>query len=376
MKRINEQSRVALAALFAFLPVFSAVSAPSAPAAPPSGGLPRDRALVGSVFSPPLIQEGRAYFVTTAGVLVESNEDFKRPKKLFEGKRQSLGAMILADGRLIWGDGVHTDTKSALHVYDLKKKKIEKSLDLDGHIERAPLAANGILYVPAGPGGVQAFDLKTLKPKWRTGAHDGKNLHVDSNLVLSGNEICGASVYEVKGMVCFDAATGTETRFAALKRDPKSEIVLQDGLIAGFATDADLVKARFDVPSDFYVFDLKEGKMRFVKELRGFNFFAPSIEGEEAFVTLSTGDFILLNLKTQKITFLGEFNEPFINNSFRAGKDYCGLGIAGKYQCFTRTADGSPAISRDKRIMELSIGKTLVRGEKIIVPTRASYVTE
>ncbi|NDG84186.1 MAG: hypothetical protein EBX52_04005 [Proteobacteria bacterium] len=370
MKRIIEQSRAILPVFLSLFPLFPATSATQTP------NLSKDRAQVGSVFSVPVPDQGKMYFVTTAGVLVEANEDFKKPKKLFEGKRQSLGAAILVDGKLIWGDGVHTDSKSELHVYDLKKKKQEKSIEVDGHIEREPLSANGTLYVPAGPGGVQAFDLKTLKLKWRSGQHDGKNPHVDSNLVLAGSEICGTSVYEVKGVICFDASNGKETRFGALKRDPKSEIVLQDGVIAGFATEADMVKAKFDLPSDLYVFDLKEGKMRFVKELRGFNYFAPSIEGEDAFVTLSTGDFILVNLKTQKVFFLGEYNEPFINNPFRMGKDFCGVGIAGKYHCFMRTADGTPAISRDKRIMELSIGKVLLKGDKVIVPTRASYVTE
>ncbi len=346
---------------------------------PDSFALPeksKDRVQVGSVYSSPIQFNRKWYFVTTAGVLVEADSDFKRPKKLFEGKRQTLGAAVLHGNILIWGEGVHTDTQANLYFYDLTRHKLEKTLVIEGHVERTPLVSEGVVYVPAGPGGLQAYDLKTYKRLWHAARHDSKSVHIDSNLIQYEKSICGTTVYDLKGLICFDSASGKEVAYAPLKRNPKSEIVLKGSAIAGLATDADMVTAKFDIPADFYLYDLKENRLAFTKELRGFNFFAPNVEGDEAFVTLSTGDFILINLKSQKITFLGEFSEPFINNSFRMGSDYCAVGIAGKYHCFVRTADGTFAVSRDKRVMELVIGKVLVQNQSLILPTRMGYLKQ
>jgi hypothetical protein len=180
-------------------------------------------------------------------------------------------------------------------------------------------------------------------------------------------------IYEVKGVLCVDQQTGRETRFSPLMRDPKSEIVRSGDLLVGFATDANLRDAKFDIPSDLYVYDLKIGKMRWVKELRGFNFFPPVIHESEAFVTLSTGDFILIDLVSQKITFLGEYPEPFVNQAFRSGDQYCAVGVGGKYSCYLKTKGGSPGLSKDLRLMETVLGKVSEIENRIYLPTRIGY---
>jgi outer membrane protein assembly factor BamB len=334
------------------------------------------RSKVGSVFSVPVEYQGRYYFVSTAGVLFESSPDFKKAERLFEGKRQTLGALAVHDDHLYWGDGLHSDSLSTLHVFDLKTRKILKNVDIEGHIERPIEFSGDSILVPAGMGGVYRLDAISFKEIWRTRTHAGKPIHVDSNLVVINGSVCGASVYGVKGILCLDLKTGKETAFTALRKNPKSEIVESNGNLIGFSTEADLVASKFDIPSDLYVFEVKKNKLRFEKELRGFNFFSPFIKNGEAFVTLSTGDWILVNLETQKITFLGEFSEPFINNSFMIGDDYCAIGILGKFQCYSKTGSGAAALSKDRRILETVIGKILVKGKEVVIPTRWGYRVE
>jgi len=92
-------------------------------------------------------------------------------------------------------------------------------------------------------------------------------------------------------------------------------------------------------------------------------------------VTLSTGDFILVNLSNGKIPFLGEFPEPFTNNAFIKGLDFCGIGIMGKYMCYGKTTSGH-ALTVDKRLMETVIGTVTIQNSQLITPSRAGYYVE
>lgn len=333
------------------------------------------RSKIGTTFSAPVSYNGKYFFVATTGVLYESDKEFKQIQKLYEGKRQSIGSLTLVENMLFWGDGLHTDQKSTLHVFDLKSKKLLKDIEVEGHIERAPLIHDGMIYLPAGAAGILALDLKDHKMKWATKTHANKKLHIDSNILVAEKKICATSVYELKGIVCLDPKTGKVLQLGSLARDPKSEITLWKNHVVGFATEGDLMKAKFDVPSDLYVYDVASDKVKLSKELRGFNFFAPVINGDDAFVTLSTGDFINVNLVDGKIQFMGEFPEPFTNNSFMKGEAFCGVGIMGKFMCYSKTRSGF-ALSTDKRLMETVIGKVLWDNGKLVAPTRVGYYFE
>jgi len=333
------------------------------------------RAKIGSTFSAPVIYGNKYYFVATTGVLFEADKDFKKVTQLYDGKKQSLGALTLADNKLFWGDGLHTDKKSVLHIFDLKAKKILKDLDVVGHIERAPLHHQELIYLPLGPSGVMAINSTDFKMKWHATTFENKKLHIDSNILVVGNKICVTSVYELKGVVCLESKTGKVLQASQLTRDPKSEIALWKNHVVGFATEGDLVKPKWDIPADLFIYDVENDKMKMSKELRGFNFFAPYILGDEAFVTLSTGDFILINLNNGKIQFLGEFPEPFTNNAFVKGTDFCGIGIMGKYMCYGKTKSGY-GLTIDKRLMETIIGRITYVDSQLIAPSRVGFYIE
>ena len=333
------------------------------------------RSKIGSTFSAPIEYQQHYYFVATTGVLYEADLQFKKVTKLYEGKKQTLGSVLLHHDRLYWGDGLHGDQTSVLHVYDLKTKKLTKTLDIKGHIERAPFGLNEQIFIPAGPGGLLSVDEKSLKTLWQTQVYEGKNLHIDSNLVQDGDQVCGTSVYEVKGVICLNSKTGKVEQLGSLKRDPKSEITIANHQIIGFATDADLVKNKWDIPADLYAYDLVQKKFTLNKELRGFNFFAPIISKGEAYVTLSTGDFITVSLKEGRIGFWGEFPEPFINSAFLKNDQFCAVGIMGKVLCYTKTKSGS-AISFEKRLLETVIGKVSLMHDTIVMPSRTGFALQ
>ena len=85
-----------------------------------------NRAKIGSTFMSPVSYNGKYYFVATTGVLFESEKDFSKLNQLYVGKKQSIGSITLDGDKLIWGDGLHTDQKSTLHIFDLKTKKLLK----------------------------------------------------------------------------------------------------------------------------------------------------------------------------------------------------------------------------------------------------------
>jgi hypothetical protein len=335
------------------------------------------RSKIGSVFSAPVSYRNKLYFTATTGVLYESDAALTKISKLFEGKMQTLGSLVVSGDRLYWGDGLHSDLESNFYVYDLKERKLVHESKMKGHFEREPLIENGKIYLPSGPAGIMAMDAKTFKIDWNTRSYQEKTLHIDSNLITYKNSICGTTIYDLKGIICFDQKSGKVARFAELKRDPKSEIRIAGNHLLGFATDADMVKSKWDIPADFYSYNLETGKFTVLKELRGFNFFAPAIKDQEAFVTLSTGDFLTLGIEDGKISFLGEFPEPFINPPFMNGDQFCSVGIMGKILCFTKSKTGSlGAISFDKRIVDTIIGKASLRNGDLYLPTRTGYAKQ
>ena len=334
-----------------------------------------NRSQVGSTFSAPVAYEDSFYFVATTGVLYQTDKSFAVFTKLFEGDKQTTGALAIDGNIAYWGDGLHQDKKSNFYLFDLKANKLLKKISLPGHIERPVSFSENKVLIPLGPGGLMAMDIKSAKNLWQSQSYQGKSLHIDSNLIVLGQKVCGATIYDLKGVVCWDLQTGAVLQFAELKHNPKSEIGQWQNQIIGLAMEADLAKSKWDVPSDFYVYNVADNKMSFVKELRGFNFFPPAVQGDEAFITLSTGDFIVLNLKNQSLDFLGQFPEPFINNSFIHGDDYCNIGIMGQFLCYKKTKEGYVA-HQNKRIPEVVVGKIFSEKDSVVMPTRMGPLLE
>lgn len=332
----------------------------------------KDRSSIGSTFSSPVLYEKNLYFIATTGIVYKSGLDLSNPEVIFEGKKQSVCGLTLVGSILYWGEGLHADKLTILHAFDLKTKKMIKEITVDGHIERGVFNYNNIIYTGLGFGGIAAFKENTLEKIWQIKEVNGRPLHADGNIVFLENKICTTSIYDYKGIICLDPKNGKILNTFELKLNPKSEIVATDAKIVGFSTEANLSDSKWNIPSNFYVIDLKNNKISVEKELRGFNFFAPLILSDLAFVSLSTGDFITISLKNGSIGYVGEFAEPFINNPFMFKNNLCAIGIMGKFMCYSKNKNGY-GIANDSRLMETPIGKIATLNEKIYAPSRIGY---
>ncbi len=244
---------------------------------------------------------------------------------------------------------------------------------LKGHIQR-PLTLDGdTLYVGHGPGGLSALDKKTLKSKWNLTKVNKKKIHVDSSPIIVKDDICFNSIYELKAFICVDKKTQKTTFINEFKESPKMMLSQIGEKIIGATTKADLMKSKFDIPSTLFIFDTKMKKITFTKELRGFNFFAPTkIDDNNFLITLSTGDILTFDLTKNKIGFVGEFPEPFISTPFIMGNNYCAIGIMGQLLCYEK-GKTQYHIAKKKRYFESPIGVIRQIDGEVFIPSRTGF---
>ncbi len=335
------------------------------------------RVNVGPTVSSPLSYEGALYFLATTGLLLRFEENDKKLEKIFQTEKSSVSGLTIESGIAYFGEGVHEDKKANIYAVDLKTKKLLFKKEVTGHIERNPVVKDGALFVSMGPGGFGSLNLETRKWNWIASKVKESKIHSDSNPIFYKGSVCISSVYEFKGVVCLNQASGVVTHSQKLKYSAKSELGLSGSKLFGFAHEADLVKSKWDTPSVFYIIDLEKKKTLKEVELRGFNFYAPELttktKENEAFVSLSTGDIITVNLTSGKITYVYEFPEPFISSTFKYKEQLCALGVMGKLLCFKKTKKGF-ALSNEKRYFETPIGKIKesVNG-KLYIPSRIGF---
>lgn len=335
-----------------------------------------NRVKIGPTINSPIEYKGKLYFLSTTGVLYESNYDLSDIKNIYQTALTSFCALTLHNGVLYFGEGLHTNTKTNFYAFDLKTKKQVFKIAVDGHIERPPVINNNIAYVGLGPSGIGALDLKTQKFIWQTKVIKSGNLHVDSTPVISNQQLCTVSIYDFKGIFCLNLKDGRETYHLASSLSPKSEIGVNGDVLFGYTTEANMNDLKGDTPSNFFIWNLKDKKLIKEVKLRGYNFFAPLvISSNEVFVTLSTGDLITINLDTGALTYVGEFPEPFISNAFKIDGALCAIGVMGQQLCY-KPVKGGYALTVEKRHSESTVGqiKNMING-KYYIPSRIGYFT-
>ena len=332
------------------------------------------RTKIGPTFMPPILKNDTLYFLSTTGVLFNSKKDFSELKIVAKASAPSMSALSEYKNYLVFGDGLHTTKRTKLYFFNTETNKIEKELEFNGHIERAPLINEDYAYVGLGEGGVSKVDLKEFKIIKNLNGHKKLKFHIDSTPVKYKSNICAASQYHSKGIVCFNRNMEF-VKFIPTKYSPKSVISLKNNKLFGFATEGSLMSAVWDVKSQFYVIDLDQLKITVSKELRGFTFFRPlELENDEFAFGISTGDLLTINISTGKIGFIGQFTEPFISNPFNYKKSICFIGIMGKLLCYKKASDRYN-ISIEKRYYESPIGTIKTIGNKVFLPSRIGYFT-
>jgi hypothetical protein len=338
------------------------------------GDIKKTRATIGPTVHGPISYKADLYFLATTGNLYKSDKKISKAKNLFHTDQTTVSDLTLDKDSIYFGDGLHDAKLTHLYHYSLSKNKLLKKVALKGHIQRPISFDNEMIYVGHGPGGVSAISKKDYSIVWNVSKIDKKVIHVDSKILLLGDNACFSSIYTTKAFICVNKKTGEVVKRHDFKESPKMMLSQVGDYIIGATTKADLLKSKFDIPSTLFFFNTKSMKVEHTKELRGFNFFAPQkLNEDEFFITLSTGDLLTYSIKNKKITFVGEFPEPFISTPFMIGTDLCAIGIMGQLLC-NEKGKTRYHITKKKRYFESPIGVIRKIDGKHYIPTRIGYL--
>jgi outer membrane protein assembly factor BamB len=117
--------------------------------------------------------------------------------------KQVFSSPCLADGRLYFGEGFHTDKDCRFFCLDAATGAKLWDVPTSSHTESSPAVADGKVFFGAGDDGLYCLDAKTKKELWHfTG------LHIDTPPVVVGKRLYAGSGYGLYRAFCLDAETG------------------------------------------------------------------------------------------------------------------------------------------------------------------------
>lgn len=292
------------------------------------------RVKVGPVYAPPAEYKDSLYFLGSTGGLFKTDKDFGNFKDLFKTNLKTVSGLLLDQGILYFGEGLHDDKKSDFYAFDIEKSKLLFKTSVKGHVEKKPVLVGDLVITGIGPGGLVAMDKKEGALKWTLDTVEGKKLHIDSTPLVAGDKIFVGSIYDYKGVVAIEASTGKVLWATATDKSVKTDLRLAGDKLVTFGTEASFNTEKRDIPSDFLVFDSKTGKKLVSKELRGSNLFPQLISGGEVFASLSTGDVISIEIKNGNVTVIDQVPEPFLASTFKRAGQNCAVSVMGRAFCY------------------------------------------
>jgi outer membrane protein assembly factor BamB len=116
----------------------------------------------------------------------------------------------VADGRVYFGEGLHTDSGCKLYCVDAAtgRPAWPKPFETASHTEGTPRVVNGRVYFSAGDDGLFCADAATGAKVWQFPEPGGEPLHIDTPPAVAGGRLFAGSGYGTFALVCLDAATG------------------------------------------------------------------------------------------------------------------------------------------------------------------------
>jgi outer membrane protein assembly factor BamB len=136
--------------------------------------------------------------------------------------KPAFSAPVYADGRLYFGEGLHTDDNSRLFCLDAATGKKLWQYATESHTESTPFVADGKVVVGAGYHGLHCVDAADGKPLWiypKDAKAKDKLAHVDCNPVIAEGRVYAASGYKpdyitkegkINRIFCVDLKSGDE----------------------------------------------------------------------------------------------------------------------------------------------------------------------
>lgn len=329
-------------------------------------------AQMGPVYRSPVSYNNQLYMLASSGTLFKADKNLKKLKALFQTEKKTISGILLKDDILYFGDGLHEDRNSFLYGFDLKKEKLLFKSQVNGHIEKYPIAFNKSIIFSAGDGGVVSIDGVTGKTNWKITRNSTKPIHVDSTPVLIDKTLYFSSIYKNKGLYCADVRTGKITCFLPLDSDIKNDLIHVGDHIVSFDTTAKSGDKDRNKPTTMRVFNPKTKKFIKRVELRGHNFFISAGKGQNLTMGFSSGDVIRVSVPELKISYLNVYPEPFMSSSFKYKDNDCLFSTLGRLNCYDKAGK---VVLENRDNMRAAFGDVAVINKRVYIPTRIGYLT-
>lgn len=160
----------------------------------------------------------------------------------------------VANGKVYFGEGLHTDKNCRLFCVDAAtgKSAWAKPFETTSHTEGNPRVANGKVYFTAGDDGLFCADAATGAKVWQFPGRD-QQLHIDGPPAGSGNRIfIGSGLYTL-ALLAVDANTGKELWRTPVKlRSFGAPLVIGNRVVYGLGTG--------NMSADVFKYDEEKGK--------------------------------------------------------------------------------------------------------------------
>lgn len=148
---------------------------------------------IGGGRSSPFGNTGKMYCLDLKGNLIW---EFKTAKWIFSSP-------AVSDGRVYFGEGLHTDAPCKMYCLNAETGKELWSFTSRSHVESSPQIVEGKLYFGAGDDGVFCLDAKTGKQFWNF-----PNAHVDLAPAIVNGRLYAGTGYGKLGTFCLEASSG------------------------------------------------------------------------------------------------------------------------------------------------------------------------
>jgi outer membrane protein assembly factor BamB len=116
-----------------------------------------------------------------------------------KGMKPAFSAPVYADGRVYFGEGLHTDNNSRLFCLDAATGRKLWDYQTDSHTESSPAVADGKVVIGAGYHGLHCVDVETGKLVWRypkDAKAEQRVAHVDCNPFIANGKVYAGSGYK------------------------------------------------------------------------------------------------------------------------------------------------------------------------------------
>ncbi len=126
------------------------------------------------------------------------------------GLRTVYSTPAVANGKLYFGEGLHTDADCRLFCLDATTGQPLWKFETKSHTEGAPVVVGGQVYFSAGDDGLYCADAETGKEVWRYQS-DKQPLHIDTPVTVANGRVYAGSGYQTFAAFALDASTGKES---------------------------------------------------------------------------------------------------------------------------------------------------------------------